>query len=139
TLLRRGFRKGKIRADGYEFRFFRNRFHPRYFFGENRKDGKIGKAERATHGAELHAVAKTINEAGTGEWLHVMEDHSNACAGGFEHAQDARKSQREAASRPSEGSVLHQHPGTAPACGLELQSVERLTPAMNLPGHASNL
>src|SRR5258708_34701908 len=87
----------------------------------------------------LNATAKAVDEARTREGFDVVKDDGYAGAEGFQQMEDTRKIQREAASGPGEGGVLHQYPGIAPARRLKSQRTQRLTPAVKFPRHAADL
>ena len=105
----------------------------------NGEDGEVCKFKGAAHGAPLHIMAGSVDQARAGEGFDVVEDDGYTRAGGFQHAKDAGKFPGEAAGGPGEGGVLDENPSIAPRLRLKLQSAEGLAPAVNFPGHAANL
>ena len=90
----------EIRANGNEGGVLGIGWEPGNFLERNREDGFIGDGEGVTHGAGLGVAAKFVDEAFAVEGLNVVENDSDAGAGGFQNFEDAEKFLREAASGP---------------------------------------
>ena len=67
-----------------------------------------------------------------------MEHNSQAGTRGLQDLQNPQDSPRKASQRPGQSSVLDKNGCATPSLGLELQGVQCVRPAANLPGDTTD-
>src|SRR5580658_8310061 len=97
------------------------------------KDGEVGQPIRATHDAELKGAAGVVTEAITRGRQRIVKDDCRANASEAKNAKDSGNPRGEAASGPSQGSVMNVDPMAAPGGGLAAKVAKSAWPAERVP------
>src|SRR5882672_4930164 len=132
-------RRWQIRSDGNEEYPAVWSLGPGEFLYWNRKDSRLGNAQRLEHSAQLGAAAQAVDHSRSAIRFCVVINHGHTGAGGFQSLENAYKPRWESPRGPRESRILHQNPGSFPPSGSAAKFSHCGNPPVLFPGDSLDL